>query len=144
MDNFLFEVYTPYRLFYKGEVEYAVLSLTDGEIGIYANHTPFTAPVATCILRFKEKKGEVKYALISDGIIEVKKSKTVVLSDSANWPDEIDMARAEAARAETEKIIADNNFKLDTEKAKKKLKRAQIRIKLHNQMRGLMSREGNA
>ena len=130
MEVFAFEVYTPYRLFYRGEVELVVVTLIDGDAGIYANHAPFTAPVTTGILRFKDKKGAWKYAVISEGIIEVKKRKAVILSDSANWPEEIDSSRALAAKAESEKIINESNFKLDAEKAHKKLKRAQMRLKL--------------
>ncbi|MDR2489848.1 MAG: ATP synthase F1 subunit epsilon [Spirochaetaceae bacterium] len=130
MEVFALEIYTPYRLFYRGEVESVVVTLIDGDAGVYANHAPFTAPVTTGILTFKDKKGDGKYAVISEGIIEVKKRKAVILADSANWPEEIDKDRALAAKAESEKIINESNFKLDAEKAHKKLKRAQMRLKL--------------
>jgi F-type H+-transporting ATPase subunit epsilon len=131
---FAFEIFTPYRLFYKGEVEYVVLKLVDGELGVFAGHTPLTAPVSTCVLRLKDKTGALKHALVSDGIIEVKNQKTVILADSANWPEEIDVERARIAKAEAERVISDNSFKLDTEKARKKLKRAEIRLKLFDEV----------
>lgn len=128
------EVYTPYRLFFKSEVQFAIIPLIDGEIGVYANRAPFTAPVTTGILRLKDKKGALLYAVISEGIVEVKKNKTVLLINSANWPHEIDVERARAAKIEAEKTIKDNAFKLDSEKAQKKLKRAEIRLKLYEEM----------
>jgi F-type H+-transporting ATPase subunit epsilon len=121
-----------------------LFEIGDGEIGMLPGHAPFTAPIETSVLHIKEKKGERKLALISDGIAEVKKHKTVILADSANWPEEINIEWARMAKDEAEKIIEGNNFKLDTEKAKKKLKRAQTRIKLYRQMQDLLSKAGHA
>jgi len=127
---FNFEVHTPYRLFYSGKAQAVTLALADGEIGIYANHSPFTGVVVTGILRIKENDGNWRTAFVSDGILEVKGHKNVLMVDCAEWPEEIDKERALEAKEQAEEILSDANFKFETDKAKDKLRRAESRLKV--------------
>ena len=129
---FNFEVHTPYRLFFSGKAEVITLTLADGEIGIYAHHSPFTAPVVTCILRIKDAKGKWRNAFITDGILEVKDHKNVLMVDAAEWPEEIDGERALAAKQQAEKDLEAAHFKFEIDKAKSKLRRANYRLKVLN------------
>ena len=126
---FSFEVHTPYRLFFSGPVEAVVLTLIDGEVGVYANHVAFTAPVVPCLLKFRNKDGDWKTAFISEGILEVNSHKTILVSDAAEWPWEIDYERAVRAKEEAEEIIAAGMLKFETETAAASLRRANLRIK---------------
>jgi F-type H+-transporting ATPase subunit epsilon len=128
METFKLEIYTPYRLFFSEEVQAVVLRLADGEAGIYAGHSLFTAPVRTCVLRLREKEGSWRAAFVANGIIEVKRHKTVVLSDAAEWPAEIDTERAEAARKDAELSLEGSSFKFEHIAAKEKLSRAKMRL----------------
>jgi len=127
---FNFEVHTPYRLFYSGKAQAITLALADGEIGIYANHAPFTGVVVTGILRIKESDGSWRAAFVSDGILEVKEHKNVLMADCAEWPEEIDRERALASKKEAEINLSDTNLKFETDKAKEKLRRAEYRLKV--------------
>ena len=127
---FPFEVYTPYRLFHSAPVEAIVLTLIDGEVGVYANHLPFTAPVVPCILSIKDKNGEWKTAFASEGILEVTARKTVLISDAAEWPEEIDLDRAMKAKERAEETILDGGMKFQADKANAALRRARMRIKI--------------
>jgi len=129
---FNFEVHTPYRLFYSGKAQAVSLALADGEIGILANHAPFTAVAVTGILRIKEGDNNYRAAFVSDGILEVKEHKNVLMVDCAEWPDEIDRERAIESKEEAEKSLSDANFKFETDKAKEKLRRAESRLKVLN------------
>ncbi|MDR0561786.1 MAG: ATP synthase F1 subunit epsilon [Spirochaetaceae bacterium] len=126
-----FEAHTPYRLFYADLIEALTLTLIDGEVGVYADHAPFTAPVCTGILRFKDKKGQWKQAFITEGILEVKPHKTVLLADAAEWPEEIDYSRAAEAKKRAEEQIASSSFRFEMETAKSNLRRAEFRLKTH-------------
>ena len=128
---FLFEVHTPYRLFYHGPVEAISLTLIDGEAGVYADHAPFTAPVKTGILRIKDKEGHWKPAFITEGILEVKNHKTVLVVDAAEWPAEIDYDRAIAAKERAEELLKDGTLKFETDAARIALCRAEGRIKVY-------------
>jgi F-type H+-transporting ATPase subunit epsilon len=127
---FKFEVHTPYRPFFIGMVESIVLTLVDGEIGIYAHHAPFTAPSVSCILRIKDGKGIIRQAFITEGILEVKDHKDVLMVDAAEWPEEIDPDRAGAAMRKAEESLKSSLVKLEVNRVKAKLRRAKFRLKL--------------
>ena len=126
---FPFEVHTPYRLFYSGMVEAVILTLLDGEVAIYASHSPFTAPVVPCILSIKDKDGNWKTAFSSEGILEVKEHKNVLISDAAEWPEEIDIERAKKAKERAEEILLNGGMKFEIDKAASSLRRARMRIR---------------
>jgi F-type H+-transporting ATPase subunit epsilon len=126
---FTFEIHTPYRPFFFGSVEAVILSLADGEMGIYAHHTPTTAPVCTGLFRIKDEKGQWKPGFVTNGILEVTEYKTVLLVDAAEWPEEIDAVRAEASLKEAEEVLANSSFKFETDVAKAAFARAKMRIK---------------
>jgi F-type H+-transporting ATPase subunit epsilon len=126
---FPFEVHTPYRLFYSGQTEAVVLTLIDGEAAVYAGHAAFTAPVIPCVLKIKGKDGVWKTAFTAEGILEVKNHKTVLISDAAEWPEEIDCERAEKAKQSAEKALAAGMLRFETDAAASSLRRAKMRLK---------------
>jgi F-type H+-transporting ATPase subunit epsilon len=127
---FPFEVHTPYRLFYSGSVEALVVTLTDGEIGVYADHSFFTAPVITGILKIREEGGLWRSAFTSEGILEVKGHKTVLMVDAAEWPEEIDRGRALAAKEKAEAALETAVFKFESAGALDAVRRADRRLEV--------------
>ncbi|MDR0669471.1 MAG: ATP synthase F1 subunit epsilon [Treponema sp.] len=127
---FPFEVHTPYRRFFADQIEALVITLIDGEIGVYANHSAFTAPVVTGIMRIKDRDGRWRGAFITEGILEVKEHKSVLMVDAAEWPEEIDRERALAAKQQAEKMLTSNLLKFETDSALSSLKRADFRLKV--------------
>ena len=128
--TFPFELHTPYHLFYKGAAELVSLTIADGEIAIMAGHSAVTAPVKTGILKIKDGKGSWKTAFISDGILEVKEHNTVVLSEAAEWSNEIDRDRALKAKAAAEELLKEGSFRFEIDKAASSLRRAEVRLKV--------------
>jgi F-type H+-transporting ATPase subunit epsilon len=126
---FTLEIYTPYRLFFSEQVEMIVLAIADGDIGILAGHDRFTAPVKCCVARIKDKSGVWKPVFLADGIIEVKRHKSVILSVAAEWPEEIDYNRAMRSKNDAEEILKSKTFLFETAAAKQKLIRANTRLK---------------
>jgi len=127
---FRFEVFTPYRLFFADNVESVSLRLPDGEIGVLAHHSPFTAPVEIGTLRIKIKKDEWRNAFISTGILEVTEIKTVLMVDTAEWPDEIDTARAISSGKHARESLETAMLKYEIDQAKDKIRRSEIRLKV--------------
>ena len=126
---FIFEIHTPYRLFFSGQAEAITLTLSDGEITVYARHSSFTAVVTSCILRIKNDQGIWKSAFISDGILEVKEHKNVLVVGTAEWPEEIDSERALAAKQHAEEKIKSAAGKYEISSARTRLRRAEFRLK---------------
>jgi len=134
--HFLFEVYTPNRVFFSDPVEAIVLTLADGEAAVYANHSHFTAPVTPCLLKIKDKNGVWKTAFTSEGLLQVTNHKTVLLSDAAEWPAEIDYERAKEAKARAEETLETATLKFETEAASSSLKRASMRLRVREESLG--------
>jgi F-type H+-transporting ATPase subunit epsilon len=126
---FPFEVHTPYRRFFADSIEALVITLIDGEIGVYANRSAFTAPVVTGIMRIKDRDGRWRGAFTTEGILEVKEHKTVLMVDAAEWPGEIDRDRALAAKQAAEELLKTDMLKFETDSARSSLRRANFRLK---------------
>ncbi|MDR1058123.1 MAG: F0F1 ATP synthase subunit epsilon, partial [Treponema sp.] len=70
-------------------------------------------------------------AFVDQGVLEVSAHKTVLLSDSAEWPEEIDYERALTAKQKAEETLQAAMFKFETDKTQATLKRAEYRIKAY-------------
>jgi F-type H+-transporting ATPase subunit epsilon len=127
-ESFALEIHTLRRFFFSGPVEEVVVVLEDGECGILKNHTRFTAPMVPCIAKIKKEGGELMEAFLSEGVIEVKRHKTIILADCAELPDEIDVERAKLAKVEALRQLEEHAD--DAEKLRLKVKRAVLRLKL--------------
>ncbi len=126
-DLFKLKVVTPDRIFYDGNVTMVELTTTEGEIGIYANHIPTTAVVAPGVLKIHEEGGEKKAALMA-GFIEVLQAQVTVMAEVAEWPEDIDVKRAEEARIRAERRLKDRYPGTDVMRAEMALKRAIVRL----------------
>jgi F-type H+-transporting ATPase subunit epsilon len=127
---FHFEVHTPYRRFFADQIEALLITLMDGEVGVYAHHSAFTAPVVTCVMRIKDREGLWRNAFTTEGILEVKEHKTVLMVDAAEWPEEIDCQRAGEAKKRAEDLLAGKLLKFETANVIASLKRAEYRLKV--------------
>lgn len=125
---FKLEIHTPHRLFFSGDVECFIATLADGEIGVYAGRSPFTAPLMTCGLRIKGEDGVWKEAAVTTGIVEVTRAGAIVLASSAEWPEEIDRERAEEAIKRAEERLDETHLKFETVRAQSSYERATNRL----------------
>ena len=126
-DSFKLQVVTPDELFYEGEASMVELTTTEGQIGVYANHIPLTVIVAPGVLSIHEAS-EVKKAALHAGFVEILPDRITILAEVVEWPDEIDVKRAEEARIRAERRIKDNSPETDMFRAELALKRALARL----------------
>lgn len=128
-DNNLFElkIIEPDGMFFEGEGDFLEFTSVEGEMGVYKNHIPLTTILEPCVIRIY-KGEEKKKAAVLGGFIEIQKEKITVLAEDANWPDEIDVKRAEAARKRAEERLRRREASLDVVRAEAALKRAMARI----------------
>lgn len=129
--KFHLEIVTPDRVFYDNDVEMIIARTTEGDMGILAGHIPIVAPLEISNLRIKED-GVEKKAAISGGFIKVAESGTTIIVDAAEWPDEIDIQRAEEAKKRAEERLASRSADVDTLRAEVALKKAINRIRVAN------------
>lgn len=130
MTPFKLQIITPDKCFYDGECEEVIVRTTVGDKGILARHEPYVAALTIGKMLVKID-GQFRRAAISEGIIKVSQDKTVILVQSCEWGDEIDLERAEKAKrmAEEKMTAADEREMLVAEY---KLKRAINRIETFN------------
>jgi F-type H+-transporting ATPase subunit epsilon len=127
MKTFKLLVYTPDRVFFEDDVTMAELSTTEGQLGIYAEHIPLTSVLIPCVLKI-HLDGDIKKAAVHGGIIEILKDKVTVLAEVAEWPDEIDVNRANEAKIRAERRLSSNDPNVNTMRAELALKRSLARL----------------
>ena len=120
-------VNTPERVFFNGEATFVELATGEGEIGVYPQHIPLTAVLVPCVLTIHQNDG-IKKAAVHGGIVEVLKDKVTILAEIAEWPDEIDVNRANDAKIRAERRLASKDSNLDVPRAEMALKRSLARL----------------
>lgn len=125
---FSLKIITPDRIFYEGEAIMVELRTTEGEIGVLKNHIPLTSVIAPGILRIRESDSEVKTAALISGFIEILQDSVTILAEIIEWPDEIDISRAEEARVRAERRLAEKASGTNMRRAELALARSVARI----------------
>lgn len=126
-DMFRLKIVTPDQVFYEGDASMVELTTTVGQIGVYANHIPLTGIIAPGVLKIHEEGGVKKASLIS-GFLEILPEAVTIMAEVAEWPDEIDLSRAEEARIRAERRLKENTAQTDMLRAEMALKRALTRL----------------
>ena len=128
---FKLKILSPDKIFYDGETDGIITRTTVGEAGILANHEPYCAALTIGKLRI-HIDGVYKNAAISSGVIRVEHGgDTLILAQSIEWCEDIDVDRATRAKVSAEKRLADAGSVKDrhaADIAEFKLKRALNRL----------------
>lgn len=103
---FQLDVITPDRAVFSGTVVSLVAPGVEGYLGILAHHAPLVTALQVGRGRVTDAEGRETYFAISGGFLEVADNRAVLLADAAERADEIDVARAEAARKRAEEARA--------------------------------------
>ena len=123
------EIIATDRVFFEGEVEHLVITAIDGLLGILPGHEPLVTSLPTGELKYMIV-GEWKYAAISEGFIQVMPDKAVILADSCELPEEIDIKRAEEARERAEEMMRQKQSIREYYETQAALNRAMNRLKI--------------
>ena len=120
-------IVTPNRNFYDGDANMVIVKTVDGEIGILPDHLPLVSILDIGMIDIKNGSEE-KSATINMGFIQVVNNEVSIFTDSAEWPDEIDINRAQEAKERAERRLKEKSSDLDYKRAEMALKRAINRI----------------
>jgi F-type H+-transporting ATPase subunit epsilon len=99
------EIVTPEAKVFSGDVEMVTLSGVDGDMGIYPDHMPLMTQLAAGEVLVRQGGGDVALA-VGDGFVQVTKDRVAILTDMAIKAEDIDEAKAEAARNKAEERLA--------------------------------------
>ena len=131
MSKFLLEIITPERIFFQENIEMLIVRGSEGDIGIMKDHEPFVTQLGIGRVIIKNE-GNNKVAALSQGYLKVSDERVIILSDTAEWPDEIDVVRAQKARERAEKRLMEKQEGIDLLRAEIALKKAVARIGVSN------------
>ncbi len=136
MPTLRLEVVTAEREVFSGEVDSVLAPGSDGELGILPRHAPLVAMLQAGELRYRRADEETNLA-IGGGFLEVASNRVIVLADSAERADEIDLARAQEAQERARTLIAERKTadRASFEQALAELRREQIRIRVARRVR---------
>jgi F-type H+-transporting ATPase subunit epsilon len=129
MATFKLEIVTAERMVFSGDVNEVVVWGMAGQLGILPHHAPLMTMLRPGDLLMK-KDNEEQYLAVSGGFLEVRPDKVVVLADSCERAEEIDIARAEAAKRRAEEALKTAPSKVDAAAAEAALRRSLIRLKV--------------
>lgn len=123
------DIVTQERTVYSNMVDAVNLPGSEGRLGILPNHTPLltTLTFGEVVVR---KEGVEEYFAVGGGLAEVQPDKVIVLADSAEHVEEIDIERAESARARAITVM-EEGVPEDPDRyaqIRASLQRAQVRI----------------
>lgn len=128
MNKVKVKIVTPKREMYDGEADMVIFRTTSGDIGVMHGHLPLVTVLDYGVLRLVEDGQTKKNAAVFGGFAQVDGEGVNILTDAAEWSDEIDVERAEAARERAEKRLNDYSDDINNKRAELALKRAIIRI----------------
>ena len=128
-NKFALKVMCPDRTFFEGEADMVEMNTTEGYIGVYPGHIPIATVLAPGILVI-HNDGELKRAALHSGFARISPDNIMILAEVAEWPDEIDLNRAEDARVRAERRLSGTESGIDIKRAEAALKRSLTRISI--------------
>jgi len=102
-----FEIVTPERIVLKELIRQITLPTKQGEITILPNHIPLIPTLLPGVIHLQRADDSQEILSVSGGFVEVLMNKVVVLADTAERAEEIDIDRAEEAKKRAEQIMKD-------------------------------------
>ena len=103
-----------------------------GQLGVYRRHIPLTTVLAPGIVTIHNDGEEPVIAAVHSGFAEILPDKVTLLAEIAEWPDEIDKNRAEAAKRRAEERLANRTGEIDIKRAEFALRKALVRRKMRS------------
>jgi F-type H+-transporting ATPase subunit epsilon len=106
MATFPFELVSPTRLVFSGEVEQVDVPGSEGDFGVLAGHAPFVSTLRPGILTIKDAGG-AKRLYVRGGFAEVNPKGLTVLAETAVAVEDIDREAFAAAVRKAEETVAE-------------------------------------
>lgn len=129
MNGFDLEIISPEKKIFEGKVVAVSVPGTKGSFQVLSNHAPLISTFDIGVIRVDMLDNTKKVYSTSGGSIEVLNNKVLILSDTIEAVESIDLERARKSKARAEERLAKRSPDLDIERARASLARALNRIK---------------
>lgn len=124
------EIVTPEKQLFSGDVDSLTVPSASGYMGILPGHAPLLAELGIGEISYTAG-GHTEYMFCSWGFLEVLPGRVVILAQTAELASDIDIKRAEEAKARAEEMLASGDPGVDYAAAQLSLIRAISRIEAH-------------
>jgi F-type H+-transporting ATPase subunit epsilon len=122
------------RSLVKEQVDEVEIPGSDGYFGVLPGHTPLLALLGVGELWYRQGQ-EKHYLSIAFGFAEVQPEQVTILAQVSEKADEVDIARAEAAKKRAEERLASPVMEMDFERARISLLKSLIRLQVASRAR---------
>lgn len=129
MSTFVLEVITPEKVFYKGDIDSLTVDTAEGQRGVLAHHTPMAAALTEGVIRF-QTGGQWKECYCSRGFMEVRPDEVIIMAQTVEWPEDIDVKRAEEAAAKARERLRQKQALQEYRSTQASLARALARLRV--------------
>lgn len=127
--TFNLEIVTPERKFFEGAVESLVVNTHHGELGVLPGHIPMLVTIDIGKVQIK-RDGEWSHAALTEGFMEIMPDRCIIITDTAEWPDEINVIRASEAKLRAEERLQRHISRIEHIRSQAALARAMQRLKI--------------
>jgi F-type H+-transporting ATPase subunit epsilon len=128
------EIVTPDRAVVKETVDEVVLPGSEGSFGVLPGHAPLLATLQVGEMWYR-KGQDRRYLAIAFGFVEVLPERVTVLAQIAEKAEDIDVSRAEAAKARAEQRVESRQTDVDFERARIALLKSLVRLQVVSRAR---------
>ena len=132
--TFELSIMTPERQFFSGQVEALTVTGIDGQMTVLAGHAPMVVSLDIGEISIKQD-GTWRQAVNTEGFMEVLGDSVVMFVQACEWPEDIDVRRAEEAKHRAEERIRQRQSILESQTSKIALARAMARLRATHRYR---------
>ncbi|MEA4852747.1 MAG: ATP synthase F1 subunit epsilon [Christensenella sp.] len=126
-EKFLVEILTPERSFFCDSIESIIFPTDDGQMSIHAGHESIVAMIVPGEVKLNTGKKWLMCS-VAEGFLEVRPDETIMFTQAAEWPDEIDVKRAQRAKERAEERLRQKRSAEEYRRNKIALARAMARL----------------
>ena len=130
MEPFQVHILAADKTFYEGPCVSLTIPTSDGELGIWAHHSPMIAAVKPGTLRYQVPEQKPQIAATSPGMVKVENNEVLVLVDSIERPEEIDAVRARWEADQAREAMLQKKSRQEYQVAQGNLARALNRLRI--------------
>ena len=127
--NFNLDIVTPTKTVFSGEVQSFSAPGVEGGFQVLFNHAPLLSSIAVGKVKIIDGVGKETHYATSGGFVEVNHNRVILLAETAERADEIDVQRAEEAKKRAAERL-EKREEIDEERARGALLRAVNRLKI--------------
>jgi F-type H+-transporting ATPase subunit epsilon len=131
MEKIKFKIVTPEKVVYEDEIDQVTLPTQMGEITVLPGHVPLLTALQAGEMVVRTEGKDISLA-IAGGFGEIRQNEVIVLTESAERAEAIDIKRAEEARQRAEKLLQDvkNKENVDYTGLASKMEKELARLKV--------------